>query len=744
MNDRHFFANEPYANATRSELQRYVDILIPNRWRIFRVMAAVTLVGVAYAFFAPPTYEADILLQVDDNESNSSLLGDGSQLLNTKTPSSAESEVLQSRNVLAPIVEHRHLYVSALPHYFPLIGQKVAKSSDGLSKPGLFGIGGYVWGSESIDVPVFDVPQSLEDEKFRLTYLGKGQYEITQSDLDRPIRGVVNQTLNITQSTGKFRILIKGIDAREGATFNIYRSPELEAIETLQKNFSVTEKGKDSGVFTASLQGKDPDLVAETLNEIGKLYVTQSIERRAQQAAASRASLELQLPALRAGLDVAEARLKALKSASGSFNLSQEGVAYLQQISDVEAGLVLLKQKRADLMAHFAVNHPAVQAMDQQIAIQQSRLADVAARVKGLPDQEQETMRAEREVQVANSHYVGLLNNIQQLKLVEVDKVARVRQLDFARVPWEPIKPKKPLVIALASILGLVLALIYTFVREELFGGVASEEEIEKQTNLQVVASVPFSKLQDRVTKAINSKEAGAHVLALREPHESSVEILRTLRATLRQSVASAQNNRVLLTGPTPGVGKSFILANLAAVMSAGGQRVLVVDADLHRGHLDQCFGTGKTPGLTDVLVGKASIEEVIHRQVAPNLDFISAGGPSPRASDLLLNPAFRESVEKISGSYDIVLIDTAPVLAVSDAAVVAPFCASIFLVGRFKKSSVGEINECVKRLSQTGSPIRGFVLNCIAMTRKTYGLKYASYCYKDYAYAAPQERRLP
>ncbi|EEA02865.1 exopolysaccharide transport protein family [Burkholderia sp. H160] len=743
MNDRNLSRNEFHAKARGSELSRYLEVLLPNRWRIGGIAAAVLFLGVGYAFLASPTYEADILLQVDDNESNTGLLGDGSLLLNAKTPPSAESEILQSRNVIAPVVERRHTYITALPHYFPLIGERIAKSSDGLSNPGLLGFGGYAWGSESIDVPVFDVPQTLEDEKFRLTYLGSGRYEITKSDLDKPIIGMVGQTLSLTQSTGHFKILVNSISANAGTTFNLYRSPVLEAIEILQKNFVITEKGKDSGIFSAALQGDDPDVVAATLNEIGDLYVTQSIERRARQAAKSRASLEAELPTLRSGLEVAEARLKSLKTKNETFDLSEEVTSYLQQISDAEASLMLLRQKRADLRAHFSPAHPAVKGIEEQIVIQKNRISDVDARVKALPRKEQETMRAEREVQVANSLYVGLINNIQQLKLVELDKVGRVRKLDFARVPWEPAKPKKLLVIALSAILGMMSGLIYAFLREEFFGGVTSAQEIEQQTNLSVVASVPFSKLQNKITKAIDAREAGAHVLALRQPYESSIESLRALRATLRRSVSGAANNRVLLTGPTPNVGKSFILANLAAVMSAGGQRVLVIDADVHRGCLDQCFGTSKAPGLTEVLRGEAEIQDVVHREVTPNLDFVSAGGQSDYASDLLLSPALRESIEKVSDRYDLVLIDTAPVLAVSDAAVVAPLCASTFLVVRFKKSGVGEITESLKRLSHTHSPIRGLILNCVSLAKANYRLKYANYRYKDYAYGVPQRRRI-
>jgi len=181
--------------------------------------------GIAYAFLAPPVYEANILLQVDDNESSSGLVGDASSLLNVKTPASAESEILQSRAILARSWKESIFTSTRGRTYFPLIGERIAKASSDLSHPGLLGIGGYAWGTESIDVPVFDVPSDLEDVKFRLTFLGNGRFEITQSDLDQPIQGIVGQQIDTAQSVGKIRLLVKDIHANPGTTFNLYQLP---------------------------------------------------------------------------------------------------------------------------------------------------------------------------------------------------------------------------------------------------------------------------------------------------------------------------------------------------------------------------------------------------------------------------------------------------------------------------------------------------------------------------------------
>jgi len=158
---------------------------------------------------------------------------------------------------------------------------------------------------------------------------------------------------------------------------------------------------------------------------------------------------------------------------------------------------------------------------------------------------------------------------------------------------------------------------------------------------------------------------------------------------------------------------------------------VLLLDADLRRGYLEHCFGTAKAPGLTEVLAGSASIKDVLHRNVAPNLDFIATGAAPPNPSDLLLSGRLLELLETVSTHYDLVLVDTAPVLAVSDAAIVAAHCATLFLVARFKKSGIGEIAESAKRLDQADARFRGLILNGVSPQAFGYGSKYGQYRYK-------------
>lgn len=721
------------------DLVRYLDVILASRWLIASIAGVVLALGVAYAFLARPVYQADILVQVEDSpNSANSLLGDVSSLFDVKALATAEIEIIRSRMVVGKAVDNLRLYISARPSYFPFVGAWIAGRSGGLSEPGLFGFGGFAWAKESIDVVQFDVPASVEGEKFKLTALGEGRYRLEQPSLDTPLEGRVGQVLKASQSVGTITLLVTDLKAKPGIVFDLVRSSQLQTIESLQNQLKIAEKGKQSGIIGASLDGTNPKLTANILNEIGEEYVAQNIKRKAAEAEKSLVFLGDMLPQLKAELERAEVKYNEMRNKRNTFNLSEEGKAFLTESVATETGLLELKQKRTELLTRFTATHPGVQALDQQIAAMNAKVASMAARMKTFPNVEQDTMRLMRDVQVNNDLYVGLLNNMQQLKLVKAGKVGNVRLLDNARVPEQPIKPKKSLTVLLAAIVGLLAGIVAAFVRDALYGGITDSQDIEQHTGLSVYATVPLSVAQAALTEEIRQRKRGQFVLADRNPNEPSIESLRSLRTALQFAMLDADNNRVLLTGPTPGVGKSFISANLSVVMATGGKRVLLIDADMRKGHLNQYFGKDRNNGLADVLIGNASFEQAVHRDVFENLDFLSTGGLPPNPAELLFNERMVKLLEEIGQQYDLVLIDTPPVLAVSDTAVLAARCGTVFLVTRFEKTTIGEVNESAKQLRQANADVNGVVFNGLDPNayRYGYGSKYGRYRYAYYGYA--------
>lgn len=700
----------------------------------------VLALGVAYAFLARPVYEADILVQVEDNpNSANSLLGDVSSLFDVKAEATAEIEILRSRMVVGKAVDNLHLYIRAKPNYLPFVGAWISRRAKGLSEPGLMGFGGFAWAKESINVDQFDVPESLEGEQFKLVALGEGRYRLEQSSMDRPLEGRVGELLRADQEVGGFSLLVTALKAKPGIVFNLVRDSRLQTLEKLQDDLKIAEKGKQSGIIGAQLDGTDPVLTASILNEIGEEYVAQNIRRKAAEAEKSLVFLGNLLPQLKAELERAEVKYNEMRNKRNTFNLSEEGKAFLQESVTVETSLIELKQRRTELLTRFTATHPAVQAINQQISSLGAKLDGMAVRMKTFPNVEQDTLRLMRDVQVNNDLYVGLLNNMQQLKLVKAGKVGNVRLLDNAPVPEEPIRPKKGLTIVLAALLGLLSGVVTAFARNALYGGITDSQDIEQRSGLNVYATVPLSPQQAVLSEEIRQRKRGQFLLADRYPNDPSIESLRSLRTALQFAMLDAENNRVLLTGPTPGVGKSFVSANLALVMATAGKRVLLIDADMRKGYLNQYFGKDRQGGLSDVLAGAVSFSDAVHRGVFENLDFLSTGVMPPNPAELLLNERMVKLLQEVGDDYDLVLIDTPPVLAVSDTAILAARCGTVFLVTRFEKTTIGEITESAKQLRQSNADVNGVVFNGLDVSayRYGYGSKYGRYRYAYYGYAS-------
>ncbi|MCG6934023.1 MAG: tyrosine protein kinase, partial [Gallionella sp.] len=203
--------------------------LLDNLWldrKLIGLIAAVIFaLGTAYAFMAKPIYEANLIVAVEDSPgSTQSLLGEASSLFDTKTAASTEMQILDTRMVVANAVDSLSLYVDAKPKYFPLIGRWWASRNTQLSKPGIFGLGGYAWGSEAIEVPVFNVPEAMWGKKFTLVADGNGGFELRRSSDDIDIKGKVGQDIEQDIPAGKVEIKVTKLEAHAGTQFVLQRN----------------------------------------------------------------------------------------------------------------------------------------------------------------------------------------------------------------------------------------------------------------------------------------------------------------------------------------------------------------------------------------------------------------------------------------------------------------------------------------------------------------------------------------
>lgn len=733
------------------DLVAIIDTVVSNRWSILLVTAVFALLGTAWAFLSHPQYQADILVQVEDSPDTSaatSLLGNVSSLFDVKSSAAAEAQIITSRLVVARSVDALRLYIDASPKRFPLVGEFVSRFNPGATRPGVTGIGGYAWGQESVDIARFDVPKDLEGDKFSLTLEAAGHYRLSGSDLDQPVSGRVGVESIFSTDSGPITLQVTGVDAQPGTRFTLIRNSRIGTINDLQNKLDVQEKVKQSGVIVATLRGGNPQKVSRTLEEIGAQYVRQNIERKSEDAAQSLSFLDTQLPVLKKQLQDAQQRYTTMRNQRGTVDLPEEAKLALQQGADAKTQLLMLQQKRAELATKFEAAHPDIVALDGQIGIlrQQQDMTDRALR--RLPDIERDAAQLMLDVKVDTDLYTALLNNSQQLQLVKAGKVGSARLIDTPVVSDDPVKPNRPVVIAGAALVGLVLGLVYAFARELLFGGVTTADEIEQGTGLGVFASIPLSVAQKAIHKRLSgplSDQPGTvKLLATESPQDQAVESLRSLRTAMQFSMVDRDRNVVLVTGAAPGAGKSFVTANLGAVLAATGKRVLIIDGDLRRGYLNQYFGSHRTPGLSDLITGDASEGTVVQQIALPRLDFISTGASVSNPAELLLSERTGRLIETLCARYDYVLIDAPPILAVDDAVVIGKHAAAVLLVARAGETRVGDLNESIKRLEQGGAKPSGVVLNGLPArsARYAYGSKHGGYRYTSYGYGVAPEKR--
>lgn len=720
------------------DLATYLDTLFDHRWLIASIALVITLLGAAYAFMAKPIYEANMVVQVEDSPTSSSnILGSMSSMFDVKTAATSEIEIIRSRMVMSRAVDNLLLYIDARPKYFPLVGGWLAGRNKQLSEPGLFGYGGYAWGAEQIDVSAFNVPESLEDHEFVLTAGANGQFRLSESKQEIELKGSVGSTLKAEVDGGAIELKVEHLSAKPGAQFLLSASSRLDSISQLQKDMAIAEKGKQSGILGITLEGTDPKLTSNILNEIGREYVRQNVERKSEEAEKSLTFLDKQLPDLKRQLEQSETKFNQFRNASGTVDLGEEAKMLLQQSVSAQTKLIELKQKREELLVRFTTGHRDVAGLDSQMKEINGELQSIAARIKKLPLLEQDVLRLTRDVKVNTDLYTALLNTAQQLRLVKAGKVGNVRLVDAAVAPKQPIKPKRLTVVAIAMLMGLFLGVICAFIKKSLFGGVDDAHEIEQMLGLTVYANIPHSKQQEGLYQQVLAKSREKSVLAQIDPTDTAIESLRSFRTSLQFSMLDAKNNIILITGPTPGLGKSFVSVNFAAVLAVAGKKVLLVDADMRKGYLHQYFGFGRENGLSDLVAGTCSLEQVVHKDVVKNVDFIATGNMPPNPSELLLQENIGRLLQSLSGSYDYVLIDTPPVLPVSDTLILAPYVGSLFMVARAGQSTIGEIKESIKRCSQTGIPVKGVIFNDIKHRPGGYGYgyKYGKYRYTQYKY---------
>lgn len=703
------------------------------QWKLIALCILLSLIcALLYLRATPDTYSVDALVQVEENKgASAALLGDLSSMVEQKQPAQAEIEILKSRLVLGSVIQHLNLdlkisgtensFTDRLlsPHHY----QTEYQPKSVLFKDD----------EKAFDIRQFNVPSNFRDKNLELRFKD-GQFSLTNTQTEQVIlTGKTNQANTLRTADGLWNISIYTQDQLNDV-YLIQKQSLPAAVNNILANYSVAEKGKLTGILGLNYQGTDKTHITQVLNAILVSYSQQNIERRSAETAQTLKFLDEQLPELKQQLDVAEREFNKFRQQYNTVDVTKESELYLTQSVTLETQKAELEQKVAEASAKYTAEHPVMQQMNAQLGAIDKKIGELNATLKELPDLQRRYLQLYREVEVKQQLYTALLNSYQQLRIAKAGEIGNVRIVDTAVEPIEPIAPKKLQILILSLFLGGFLGTLLALLRNMLRSGIKDSAQIENELDLPVYATVPRSPVQESRINILKKKK-NIPILAVKNSDDIAIESLRSMRTAIHFALSSARNNLITISGPAPEVGKSFISTNLATILAQSDKRVLIIDADLRRGYLHKYFNLDTQPGLTELLNGQQSLETVIRHTEVPGLSVISRGKSPANPSELLSSNQFKNLLEQMSEKFDHVIIDTPPVLAVTDGIIISQYTGVNLVIARYAKTQMKELELTLNRFEQAGVKVNGFILNDIQRSAgSSYGYNYA------YAYKANKE----
>ncbi|WP_146443769.1 polysaccharide biosynthesis tyrosine autokinase [Vibrio kanaloae] len=708
-------------NSDEIDLGKLLGILLDAKWLIMVTTFAFAVFGIAFALLSTPIYKADALIQIEEKSSGgiSSMVGDMGELFSQESSATTEVEIIKSRMILGETVDKFNLTTVTSPIYAPIVGKGFARLTGDINH---------------IAVSRFTLPSyaSVYAHTIQIVDAEQGTYQLVRDDERVILTGKIGEPA----TADGYSLFVADFESSNGFEFAIGKQTRLEAIEWLKSSLSLSEQGKQTGILKLSFEGEDKQKISEILNHISQIYFLQNVKRNSAEAEKSLAFLESHLPGIKSELTGYEDVLNNYRQANDSIDLGLEAQSTLKVMVELEAQLNELTFKESEISQRFTKDHPAYKSLLDKRKTLLGEKERLNKQVQKLPKTQREVLRMTRDVEVNQQIYIQLLNKVQELSIIKAGTVGNVRILDDAQAYSRAVKPKKPLIVVLATLLGGMLSVAFVLVKAAFHRGVESPDQIE-EIGLPVYAAVPKSDLQVELTNRFKSKKQQTKgtqaLLAESNPADLSVEALRGLRTSLHFAMLEAKNNILMISGPAPGIGKSFISTNFAAVAAKTGQKVLLIDADMRKGYLQQSFGVKWDNGLSDVLSSKQDFAQSIKATPVENLDILTRGQVPPNPSELLMHPRFAELIEWASKEYDLVIVDTPPVLAVTDPSIVGAFAGTTLMVARYAQNTVKEIDVARNRFEQSGIEVKGVIFNAIEKkASSSYGYGYYNYAYSS------------
>ena len=741
------------SNAASKEDNDEIDLMallfaILRGWKVIVFFAVLGLViGILYSRYVNPTFKSDALIQIEENSKGVAALGaDISELIGSEvSKAQAEAELIRSRMILEPVVNLLHLRIRLSDPNIGALDRIKSNSTDTqINKPE-----GVSLKTEDGEVKIsqFNVSQEYLNQSFTLTRSATG-FVLTNGFDD--FKGQIGKAHLFKGTDGQIQIKVDDLPA-DGYSVNIAKQSLQTTTDQINSALSVVEKGKQTGIIQLSMTGANQQQTSLILKQIVLSYIDQNQSRGSEETTKTISFMETQIPTLKKKLEDSEAIFNEFRKKYGTIDVSKEAELLLTESSQIDVQLNELKLKKADLTTFYTEEHPLVIQINEQLAVLNNRKNEIDDTIAGLPEIQREFLQLSADSAINREIYLTLLKNYEQLKIVKAGQIGFARIIDLPINNFKAIAPKKLLIIILATLLGSMLGTMLVLLKNMLRNVVKDPERLEAKTGVPVVATVPRSPLLTRLRKS--NKKAPNRLLAYVDNNSLSYEAIKSLRTNLMfgmpaQGQAGQRAKVILITGESPGVGKSFISSNLTEVFAQLDKKVLIMDADMRLGELHKMFSMSQDNGLGDYLSQDKThlsrdntqaskvvanqegyLESFIHPTGIDNIDFMPRGQHPRNPASLLANGSFDHLMKELNLHYDYIIIDSPPVLAASDAMILSQYADKVLMVARYDKSIEGQVVYAINQMNKANIKVDGIILNDVQqglLSKYSYHYSYA------------------
>lgn len=733
------------SNSASKEDNDDIDLMallfaILRGWKVIVFFAVLGLIiGVLYSRYVTPVFESKALIEIEQKKQQGlSALGNiniPSLVSSDASSIQKEVELINSRMILAPVVDLLHLDIR-LNDPAINITDKIKNNSiysqinipEGVALKTTDG---------QVQVSKFNVPQGYLNQPFSLVRSNKSNGFVLSNGFD-DFKGQLGQTHRFTTLEGIIEITVNDLPINEHA-INITKQQIFTATNALSNALEVKERGNQTGIMELSLTGANQQQVTLILKNIIQSYVSNKESKESEKNTNTLTFMEKQLPDLKQKLENSEAVFNRFREKYGTIDISQEAGLLVGEKAQIDSQINELKLKKADLTTYYTEEHPLVLQINEQFEILNNRKKEIESKVESLPNMQREFLKLSEDTSINREIYLTMLKSYEQLKIVKAGQVSEVRIIDLPVSTYKVVAPNKLLIIMLSILVSAMLGTIFVMIKGLLRNVVKDPDALESKIGVPVVATIPRSASLLRISK---NKKTPNRLLAYIDHDSLSYEAIKSLRTHLifgtpTLTKVGERAKVILISGESPEVGKSFICANLAEVFGQVNKKVLVIDADMRLGEMHKLFNMDQDDGLADYLLLQQNdtaelyqgVENFIHPTKMEHIDFIPRGRKTNNPTSLLSSSSFKHLMIQLNVHYDYIIIDSPPILAASDAVILAQYADQVLMVTRYDSSLEGQLAYAIKQLNKADVQVDGIILNDVQqgiMSKSSYHYSYA------------------